>query len=72
MGLREIAIGGVFISPLLVYVLIGFSITVCLRLLLHHLTGYGALWQEAWFDTALFVIATAGTAYLGAPAPGGG
>lgn len=71
MGLREIAIGGLFISPLLVYVLIGFIATVCLRLLVHHLTGYGALWQEAWFDTALFVMATAGTVYLGASASGG-
>ncbi|WP_018716390.1 DUF1656 domain-containing protein [Arhodomonas aquaeolei] len=72
MGLREIAIGGIFISPLLVYLLLGFIVTVCLRLLLHRLAGHGAPWQEAWFDAALFVIATAAVAYLGAPAPGSG
>lgn len=71
MGLREIGIGGIFISPLIFYALIGFIITVCVRLLLHRLTGYGAVWQQAWFNTALFVIATAGTAYVDASAPGG-
>ncbi|MCP1314770.1 MULTISPECIES: DUF1656 domain-containing protein [unclassified Halomonas] len=59
MGLQEIAIGGIFISPLLLYALLGFIATLLLRTLLHLLAPTRPLWFEAWFDVSLFVIATA-------------
>ncbi|MFG6666092.1 DUF1656 domain-containing protein [Halomonas sp. HNIBRBA4712] len=59
MGLQEIAIGGIFISPLLLYALLGFVVTLALRTLLHLAAGARPLWFEAWFDVSLFVIVTA-------------
>ncbi|MCS2608550.1 DUF1656 domain-containing protein [Halomonas dongshanensis] len=59
MGLQEIAFGGIFISPLLVYALLGFIATFVVRTLLHWAVGQRALWYEAWFDISLFVILTA-------------
>lgn len=59
MGLQEIAFGGIFISPLLVYALLGFIATFVVRTLLHWAVGQRSLWYEAWFDISLFVILTA-------------
>ncbi|MEE3110421.1 MAG: DUF1656 domain-containing protein [Pseudomonadota bacterium] len=64
MGLQEIAIGGIFISPLLVYALIGLIATLVVRSLLHRGVGHVALWYEAWFDISLFIILTAATTFL--------
>ncbi|GHB19314.1 DUF1656 domain-containing protein [Salinicola rhizosphaerae] len=64
MGLQEIAVGGIFISPLLLYALLGFVTTVIVRTLLHWLVGQRALWYEAWFDVSLFVLITSGITYL--------
>ncbi|GEK73783.1 MULTISPECIES: DUF1656 domain-containing protein [Halomonas] len=64
MGLREIAVGGLYLSPLLVYALLGFGATLLIRAGLYRLLGANRLWYEAWFDTALFVIFTAVIAYL--------
>ncbi|MDN6180425.1 MAG: DUF1656 domain-containing protein [Halomonas subglaciescola] len=63
MGLNEIAIGGLFLPPLFAYVMIGLAATFALRALLYQLQGGRRLWFEAWFDTALFVLCTAATAY---------
>lgn len=63
IALREIAIGGVYLSPLLVYAGLGLFVTLLLRVLLHRLLGARRLWYQAWFDTALFVITTAAFAY---------
>ncbi|RTR00811.1 DUF1656 domain-containing protein [Halomonas nitroreducens] len=70
MGLREIAIGGLYLSPLLLYVLLGLAVALLVRALLHHLVGTRRLWFEAWFDTALFVICTAAVAFLSSSAAG--
>jgi ABC-type antimicrobial peptide transport system permease subunit len=64
MGLKEIAIGGIYFGPLLFYALFGALLAFVLRSLLHRLVGQQILWFEAWFDVALFVIAVAAIAFL--------
>ncbi|WP_136248787.1 DUF1656 domain-containing protein [Halomonas borealis] len=64
MGLREITVGGLYLSPLLLYVLLGLGATLLIRAALYRLLGANRLWFEAWFDTALFVICTAAIAYF--------
>lgn len=64
MGLREIAVGGLYLSPLLLYALLGLGATFLIRAALFRLLGANRLWFEAWFDTSLFVISTAVVAYL--------
>ena len=55
MGLREWAMGGVLLSPFLIYVLLALVLTAGLRLLLR-LTPVGRwIWHEALFDCALYV-----------------
>ncbi|MDT8880287.1 DUF1656 domain-containing protein [Halomonas saccharevitans] len=66
MGLQEIALGGIYLSPLLAYALLGLLVALILRALLYRLPGTSRPWFEAWFDTALFVICTAAIAYLAA------
>ncbi|TDO09892.1 MULTISPECIES: DUF1656 domain-containing protein [Halomonas] len=67
---REIAVGGIYLSPMLLYVLIGFCATLLIRAMLYRLLGANRLWFEAWFDTALMVICTAAVAYLTSLAAG--
>ncbi|MGO2240715.1 MAG: DUF1656 domain-containing protein [Halomonas sp.] len=64
MGLQEIAFGGIYLSPLLIYALIGFVATLVTRSLFHWAVGQYALWYEAWFDISLFVIFTAATTFI--------
>lgn len=64
MGLREIAIGGIYVSPLLIYAALGFFLALSLRTLLYRLIRQDAPWFEAWFDVSLFVIAMAGCAFF--------
>lgn len=64
MGLQEIAFGGIFLSPLLLYAILGFVATLVVRTLLHWAVGQRALWYEAWFDASLFVIFTAAITFL--------
>ncbi|KIU49405.1 MULTISPECIES: DUF1656 domain-containing protein [Pseudomonas] len=55
MGLREWAMGGVLLSPFLIYAVLALLLTFAVRLLLR-LTPLGRwVWHEALFDTALFV-----------------
>ncbi|CAG8866903.1 hypothetical protein PS627_02174 [Pseudomonas fluorescens] len=55
MGLREWALGGVLLSPFLVYVLVALLLTGLLRLVLR-VTPLGRwIWHEALFDVALFI-----------------
>ena len=70
MGLREIAIGGLYLSPLLLYALLGLAAALLVRALLHRLLGHARPWFEAWFDTALFVLCTAAVAFLSSAAAG--
>ena len=60
MGLQEIAVGGIYLSPLLIYALMAFIGTLVIRSLLHWVVGEYALWYEAW----LFVILMAATTFL--------
>lgn len=54
MGLREWAMGGVLLSPFLIYAVLALLLTFAVRLL--RLTPLGRwVWHEALFDTALFV-----------------
>ncbi|RUR34328.1 DUF1656 domain-containing protein [Vreelandella nanhaiensis] len=64
MGLQEITFGGIYLSPLLIYALIGFIATLVTRSLLHWIVGQTALWYEAWFDISLFIIFTASTTFI--------
>lgn len=70
MGLREIAIGGLYLSPLLLYALLGLAAALLVRALLHRLLGPRRPWFEAWFDTALFVLCTAAAAFLSSSTAG--
>lgn len=64
MGLQEIAFGGIYLSPLLIYALLGLVATLVIRTLLHWVVGNYALWYEAWFDVSLFVIFTAAVTFV--------
>ncbi|MCK0715610.1 DUF1656 domain-containing protein [Chromohalobacter sarecensis] len=63
MGLKEITVGGIYLSPLLIYALLGFIGALIVRTVLHRLVGQNIPWFEAWFDVALFVIITAAVAF---------
>ncbi|MDW5377855.1 DUF1656 domain-containing protein [Halomonas sp. HP20-15] len=64
MGLKEIALGGIYLSPMLGYALLGFISAVVVRSCLHRFLRQQILWYEAWFDAALFIILTALAAFL--------
>lgn len=66
MGLREWSVGGVLLSPFLIYVLLALLVTGALRMLLR-LTPVGHwIWHEALFDCALYVcVLTLITVVLG-------
>lgn len=55
MGLREWALGGVLLSPFLVYVLLALLLTGALRALLRVAGLSRWIWHEALFDFALFI-----------------
>ena len=55
MGLREWAVGGVLLSPFLLYVLLALVITGVLRLVVQATPLGRWIWHEALFDAALFV-----------------
>ncbi|WP_449431519.1 DUF1656 domain-containing protein [Pseudomonas putida] len=55
MGLREWALGGVLLSPFLIYVLLALLLTGVLRLLVQATSLSRWIWHEALFDVALFV-----------------
>lgn len=66
MALREYALGGVYFSPLLLYLMAGIVVALVLRFVLYRLLGSSRLWYEAWLDTSLVVLCTAVIAWLGA------
>lgn len=55
MGLREWALGGVLLSPFLIYVLLALVLTGLLRFVVQATPLGRWIWHEALFDTALFV-----------------
>jgi len=64
MGLREWSVGGVLLSPFLIYVVLALLLTGALRLLLTPMSRW--IWHEALFDCALYVcVLTVITVILG-------
>lgn len=55
MGLREWEVGGVLLSPFLIYVLLALLFTGLLRLVVQATPLGRWIWHEALFDAALFV-----------------
>ncbi len=66
MGLREWSLGGVLLSPFLIYVLLALLLTGLLRFGLQWVGLARWIWHEALFDCALYVCVLAAlTAVLG-------
>ncbi|EQA96734.1 hypothetical protein FHS51_003664 [Sphingobium wenxiniae] len=59
----EIDIAGIFISPLLLCMIVGFAVRLLLSRLLEAAGFYRVVWQRPLFDTALFLILT-GAAFI--------
>jgi hypothetical protein len=55
MGLREWALGGVLLSPFLIYALLALLLTGLLRFAVQATPLGRWIWHEALFDVALFV-----------------
>ncbi|MDH0647431.1 DUF1656 domain-containing protein [Pseudomonas sp. GD03858] len=55
MGLREWALGGVLLSPFLIYVLMALVVTGLVRIFVQATPLGRWIWHEALFDAALFV-----------------
>ena len=55
MGLHEWEVGGVLLSPFLLYVLLALLLTGLLRLVVQATPLGRWIWHEALFDAALFV-----------------
>jgi len=56
MGLHEIAIGGVFISPLLIFALIALPITKGVLVVIGKTSLANWIWHEMLFICALYVL----------------
>ncbi|BAN49901.1 DUF1656 domain-containing protein [Metapseudomonas resinovorans] len=59
MGLREWALGGVLLSPFLLYAVLALLVTGVLRVVLAKLGLARWIWHEALFDCALYVCVLA-------------
>ncbi|WP_027351605.1 DUF1656 domain-containing protein [Halotalea alkalilenta] len=64
MYLRELSWGGVFFSPMLFYAFVSLVLAAVIRALVHKSPFGRLIWQEAWFDVALFVCLLAGVTYV--------
>jgi hypothetical protein len=61
----EMNIFGVFVQPLLVFLLVSLALLAVLRRLLNWIGAYRFVWHRSLFDVALLVIILAGvTDYL--------
>ncbi|MFT0870044.1 DUF1656 domain-containing protein [Pseudomonas sp. CAM1A] len=67
MGLREWALGGVLLSPFLIYVLLALLLTGLLRFVVQATPLGRWIWHEALFDAALFVCVLYGVVRLSGP-----
>lgn len=59
----EIDVAGIFFSPLLLCILMGFAARLLVSRLLEVAGFYRIVWQRPLFDTALFLILT-GAAFI--------
>ena len=64
MALRELTLGGVLLSPMLLYALLALLLTGALRLGLQRAGLARWIWHEALFDFALYVCVLAGLTAL--------
>lgn len=56
MGLNEISIGIIYISPFLFYTLLAFPICYLLNKVLHKLGLYRYIWHEMLFLITLYIM----------------
>ncbi len=56
MGLHEVAIGGVFVSPLLIFALLALPLTKGLLILINKTPLSSLIWHEMLFICALYVL----------------
>ncbi|MCM5704876.1 DUF1656 domain-containing protein [Larsenimonas salina] len=67
MLLHELAWGGVYFSPLILFCILSFIATFIIRFVMHKTALERWVWKEAWFDVALYICILAGITYwLGA------
>ena len=55
MWLHEIPVGGLLISPMVLFVLLGMVLTLLTFLLLRKLGWHQQLWKSAWVYLSLFI-----------------
>lgn len=56
MGLHEVAIGGIYISPLLFFALLALPITRGILILLRKMSFFQWVWHEMLFVCALYLL----------------
>lgn len=64
MWLRELAWGGVLISPMVMYCAISLVLLLSLRFWLRDTRIGRVAWREGWFDVALFVCLLAAVVWF--------
>lgn len=55
MELREWSLGGILLSPFIIYMAIALGITLCLRVAFQMIGLSRFVWHEALFDFSVFV-----------------
>ncbi|MED5389728.1 MAG: DUF1656 domain-containing protein [Pseudomonadota bacterium] len=55
MWLHEIPVGGLLISPMVLFVLLAMALTLMTYLLLRQLGWHQQLWKSAWVYLSLFI-----------------
>ncbi len=56
MGVKEIDLAGVYLSPMLGYLVVALLLTGVLRFLLARVGAYRWIWHPALFDLSLLLI----------------
>jgi hypothetical protein len=65
----ELDLYGVFVSPLLIWVVLALPLTALLRRILAHLGLYRFVWHRPLFDLALLVMMVGGVVSLATDLP---
>lgn len=65
MMIKELNLAGVFLAPMLLYVVVSGGVWYALRAALGQIGAYRFIWHPALFNTALFVIILAAVVALG-------
>lgn len=53
--LEELALGGLFFSPIVIYAPIALILAMLTRFTLHKLNLHQKIWKVEWFEVSLFV-----------------